>query len=666
MDQTDFEELMNVSDGHFGSDKSEGLVKDQSVVTDLIEVATTVGDSSAFARPSKKRKGIDLSKPKVKKEKDKAKETESETEKEKEAGKRKPTRPESWVWAHFTLIEDCDPEYPRATCNWCGTDYACHKKRNGTSNMAHHLESKCIEFLRGLGDPKQPKLSFQPRKKEDGEGAGIKLKGVTFDITACRQALARMIIVDELPFKHVEGEGFRYFMSIVQPLFPIPSRMTVARDCWNLFLSEKATLRSALAKTRQSVCLTTDCWSSVQNLNYLCLTAHFIGHEWKLHKRILNFCQIHDHKGEIIGSKIENCLLSWGIDRVFTITVDNASSNDTVVAYLKGRIIDWNGHIMKGEHMHVRCCAHILNLVVNDGLKDMHESVYRIRNAVRFVRASPSRLQKFKSCVEQARIQEKNMVQLDVPTRWNSTYIMLESALKFQKAFKRSEERDAHFVLDKNLCGSNDPLLSKMAEKMKMKHDKYWGDIRNINMMIFIAVVLDLRYKLKFVEWSFKKLFNEDLADIMYRRVKETFSQMYVNYRSFHGHGNVQDTTQPQYMEINHSHVECDNDSFGLEFDKVMNEDDDMDNQSEVDLYLMEAREKMTSKFDILNWWKVNFTKYPILGQIARDVLAMPVSTVASESAFSTGGLVLNQYRSSLTPKTVEALICAHQMTLKS
>ncbi|KAK2388993.1 zinc finger BED domain-containing protein DAYSLEEPER [Trifolium repens] len=80
--------------------------------------------------------------------------------------------------------------------------------------------------------------------------------------------------------------------------------------------------------------------------------------------------------------------------------------------------------------------------------------------------------------------------------------------------------------------------------------------------------------------------------------------------------------------------------------------------KNEVDLYLMENLEKKSPGFDLLNWWKVNSTKYPILGQMARDILAIPLSTIASESAFSTGGKVLNNYRSSLTSKTVEALIC--------
>jgi len=65
--------------------------------------------------------------------------------------------------------------------------------------------------------------------------------------------------------------------------------------------------------------------------------------------------------------------------------------------------------------------------------------------------------------------------------------------------------------------------------------------------------------------------------------------------------------------------------------------------------------------FNILAWWKISSSKYPIVSKIARDVLSIPISTVASESAFSTGGRILDSYRSSLSPKTVEALICTQQ-----
>lgn len=66
----------------------------------------------------------------------------------------------------------------------------------------------------------------------------------------------------------------------------------------------------------------------------------------------------------------------------------------------------------------------------------------------------------------------------------------------------------------------------------------------------------------------------------------------------------------------------------------------------------------ITVDFDILQYWMMFSTKYPALARMAHDLLAVPASTVASESAFSTGERVISDYRSRLTSETVEALIC--------
>lgn len=95
-----------------------------------------------------------------------------------------------------------------------------------------------------------------------------------------------------------------------------------------------------------------------------------------------------------------------------------------------------------------------------------------------------------------------------------------------------------------------------------------------------------------------------------------------------------------------------------MEMKRRKSESGMQDSKSELDRYLNEEVEDDSETFDILSWWKVNTPRFRILSLVARDIMAIPISTVASESVFSTSGRVLDAFRSSLTPPVVESLIC--------
>ena len=54
----------------------------------------------------------------------------------------------------------------------------------------------------------------------------------------------------------------------------------------------------------------------------------------------------------------------------------------------------------------------------------------------------------------------------------------------------------------------------------------------------------------------------------------------------------------------------------------------------------------------------LNANRYSTLARIARDILAIPITTVAFESTFSTGGRVVSPHRNKLHPSTLEVLMC--------
>ena len=133
--------------------------------------------------------------------------------------------------------------------------------------------------------------------------------------------------------------------------------------------------------------------------------------------RILNFCIVDDHKGETVGRKIELCLRARGIDSIFTLTVDNASSNGGTIKFLETVTKNWKETILGHQFLHMRCCAHILNLIVGEDLKERESSIFKVRDAVRYVKSSPNRFQIFKNYVKTLGIESKSLLCLDIATR---------------------------------------------------------------------------------------------------------------------------------------------------------------------------------------------------------------------------------------------------------
>lgn len=92
--------------------------------------------------------------------------------------------------------------------------------------------------------------------------------------------------------------------------------------------------------------------------------------------------------------------------------------------------------MLNGEFFHIRCCAHVLNLVVQNGLKVARDALHKIRQSVHYARTSQSKTINFIYCVNNVDgIDTSIGLRTNTSPRWNSTYDMLESAISYQRAF---------------------------------------------------------------------------------------------------------------------------------------------------------------------------------------------------------------------------------------
>ncbi|KAH9802953.1 BED-type domain-containing protein [Citrus sinensis] len=569
---------------------------------------------------------------------------------------RKKMAPRSLVWQHFTRVPN---DHTKCKCNYCGQEFECGTVGYGTSTLRTHNRERCQKF--------KDLQKNQTILTQDVGSDEVVARG--FSQEACRRATVKMIFLDELPFSVVENAGFRHFCSVATPRYLLPSRRTISRDTLEMYLEEKVKLKSLLAGNKQRVSLTTDIWTSITTASYMVITAHFIDRDWNLHRKIISFNTVNDHSSETIGKQLEKCLIDWGIERVFTVSVDNASPNEGALRYLIDRVKTWrdDGLVLNGDYLHVRCCAHILNLIVTEWLKELEQSIVSVRNAVKYVRSSTARMQAFQIRVQQEKIKCRGSVILDCPTRWNSTYSMLNTALKFKLAFDRMALEDKLYDAYFN---------EKEGGKKKREGPPLYSDWENTRRIVkFLKTFHDATLQ-----------FSSSLKDSakcveMKEMIKNLLIKLYESHNAQYKPSGSGSTSGSASGSTSESQNLTSRSGSGSHFWDLDDDDDVMiedpfsefskavavsegspELSNELDLYLMEKTEKIAksnlgTKFDILLWWRVNSANYAILSSIARDVLAIPVSTVASESAFSTGGRILYQYRSSLTPDMVEALV---------
>ncbi|GJZ47739.1 zinc finger BED domain-containing protein RICESLEEPER 2-like protein [Tanacetum coccineum] len=511
----------------------------------------------------------------------------------------------------------------KADCNYC------HKKLSASSNSGtKHLNDHYKRCLyRPVSDIRQHIL-VEEQNKADGTQSSF-LSNYTFNEDTSRQNLVEMIIVHE-----------------------IPCRNTVKSDILKIYDYEKQKTMRLFGKIKSRIAITTDMWTANhQKKGFMAITAHFIDQNWNLQSRIMSFVYVPcPHTADVLADMLYDCLCDWNLDRkLSTITVDNCTTNDAIINNLLDKL-PLSSLMMNGELFHMRCVAHILNLIVQDGLAVIGDGINRIRDIVAFWTATPKREQKFEETTRQLEISSTKQLTLYCKTRWNSTYLMLSGAVLYKDVFKRLKARDSQYkclpkerdwelameVCDRlqvfyeitlTFSGSKYPtanlffvlvceigyclrewasssveVIKKMASKMLEKFNKYWSVISGVMGM---AAVLDPRYKMKFLELLLPKIYGQEKA------IKE-----------------VQDAG------CSASSSSGPRAGFKFFFQTLL--------QLPANMMIQVT----------------NGSKYPTLQRIAKDILAIPVSTVASESAFSTSGRLISHVRKD--PEGEEHPISSH------
>ena len=601
------------------------------------------------------------------------------------------TNRKSGVWRYYSLSRDNQ----KAKCKTCGKIFSAATS-GGTGHLVRH-QRICGQ---PASDPAQPRISVSHPS------------GFIYNYERDRDELGKMLVHSETPFLFSENDSFNHYITTaLQPQHKKIGRKTVVRSAMAKYLEQKEKLKFDLGSTCARVSLTADAWDGGHGLHYLCVTCHWIDNDWLLQKRIIHFKMLEwPHNGVNIAHHLMDAIETYGLrEKIMCMTFDNASSMTYMANLVKGNLRDY---ILDEESLHVRCVCHVLNLCVQDGVRAIGPYHEKIRAAVLCINSSGLRLQEWKAYLKQAKIKPIK-IKADCPTRWNSTYEMLSKAIKYKEPLSRffnsrfpqhalsdddwvkCEKYMAFLQLLYNMthCFStvyhpcsqsflyNACLLANLftEHRLNLDYDDYLPSMeekwrkyyQSIPVIYIYASILDPRHKydgtylLVDIYYDAMQLGGYAEKEAYKREITDKFFNLYQVYQT--KFGSTTRFTQPTQSKQSSKRAKglfaqaanmMSKFSSGSESSRRTQSD-----MTELQMYLsydfmkgMGEDEKYG--LDLLEWWKGQASKHPILAAMARDVFAIQVSSVASERAFSASGRVLNDRRTRLKPETLEMCVC--------
>ncbi|KAG6792459.1 hypothetical protein POTOM_001609 [Populus tomentosa] len=486
-------------------------------------------------------------------------------------------RKKSIVWEHFT-IETVGAGCMRACCKQCKKSFAyiTGSKLAGTSHLKRHIALGICPVSRQKNEssPYTPGSKTDPPKKRFRASPGF--SGIPLDQDRCNHEIAKMIIQHDYPLHIVEHPGFIDFVRTLQPHYNMVSFNTIQGECVDVYLREKQRLLNLISGIPGRVNLTLDFGISNLDIGYAFITGHFIDGDWNLQRRILNVATLPFYDSDYaFNQAVVSCLSDWHLrSKLFTLTLDQSFSNETVIGNLRGLLSVKKPFVLHGQLLKGSCYARVLSHLAQDALSATGEIVRRIRESVKYVKTSEAHDEKFIELRQQLQVPSTKILIIDNQTKWNTTYQMLVAASELKEVFACLDTSDPVYKINPStddwkkadiLCTylkllydaaniltgpmyppahvfyhevykiqlelthasmSPDPFVSNLIKPMKEKFDQYWKDCF---LVLAIAVVMDPRFKMKLLEFSFPKVFGED-AGMWIKSVDDGIHELFLDY----------------------------------------------------------------------------------------------------------------------------------------